>query len=84
MIGRLQSFDASSRSDRPRRQSGFGRLAGVGHCRQHGIDERVDTSVVIVSDKVDLGFADLDRQLIKATDSGGRPAYGLREIFTAK
>ncbi len=39
---------------------------------------------VIRTDTVDLGLADLDRQLVSASDEGGTPLLGLREVFHRK
>jgi hypothetical protein len=43
-----------------------------------------DPSVVLFENKVDLGPAVLQRQMIRTHDSTGRPLHGLREIFMAK
>ncbi|MFC1522205.1 hypothetical protein ACFL6Y_07330 [Elusimicrobiota bacterium] len=39
---------------------------------------------VLVEDRVDLGLAWLDRQLVSSVDAQDRTLVGLREIFTAK
>ena len=39
---------------------------------------------ILANHKVDLGLADLDRQLVKVNDKDGAPAWGLREVFSAK
>jgi len=43
-----------------------------------------DPAVVLFENKVDLGPAVLQRQMIKTRDKTGRPLHGLREIFMAK
>jgi hypothetical protein len=43
-----------------------------------------DPAVVLFEDRVDLGPAVLQRQMIRTHDRSGRMLHGLREIFTAK
>jgi hypothetical protein len=43
-----------------------------------------DSSVVLFETSVDLGLADLRRQMIQTQDGDGKMLYGLREIFEKK
>lgn len=52
----------------------------------HGVTRppQDDPTVVLFENVVDLGLADLHRQMIRTRDELGEPLYGLREIFEPK